>query len=424
MIPCFDPFAGPYNHATHTDMSTLLVLLPPPRPGSSDIDDTGSLTHALSDDGQSVARGGQTSAALLPVADEIVAVVPPQALSWHRVDLPRMPAHRFAQGLQSVMEDRLLASPEQTHLVCAPGHKPGQSADGLWVAACDRAWLTAALASVEAAGRKVNRIAPLLSPSEPGSLTLVLSGAGQAWACTRTEAGVHTCPLSLHTELGLPSAKQVQAEPALAALASRSLGPAGRDDGPKVDVVAAAHLLVHALKNPWDLAQGDYNRQSERGAQAMATGLRRFWQERAWRPARWALLGAVAAHLIGLNLWAWQEHRDMSHKQSRMQQILQQSFPNVPLVAEPHLLMARETRLLAQKLGQAEASGLEAMLALAGQFNAAGASPAEIEFNGSRLTLRQFTPSAADKASLDKAAEERGLKLTQQGADLLMEVRP
>jgi len=69
-------------------MSTLVVQLPIAVP-------TGATewAYALTIDGQSLADQGQAPAALLPqprgAGAEVVAVVPVQALAWHRVELPK-----------------------------------------------------------------------------------------------------------------------------------------------------------------------------------------------------------------------------------------------------------------------------------------------------------------------------------------------
>jgi general secretion pathway protein L len=400
-------------------MSKLLVLLPAAPPGSTRPDDVDGLLHVLTEDGQTATRSAQASAALLPPADEVIAVVPPQMLSWHRVDLPRMPVARFAQGLASVLEDRLLCPPEQAHLVCQPGHKPGQAGTGVWVAACDRQWLKQALGALEIAGRRADRIAPLLAPND-APLTLVHAVQGQAWASTRHEAGISSVPLSMVHALGLPATGRVVAEPALAAQASHSLEAGGS----VVQVASASQMLMHALDHAWDFASGEFERRNPHGAQALTTALRHFWQDRSWRAARRALLATLAVQLLGLNVWAWQEQRTLTEKQARMQQILQQTFPGTPAVAEPHLLMQRETQALSGKTGQADPAGLEGMLALLGQFSPAATGPTELEYTPGKGVFRQMAaPAAASSGAFDQAAAQRGLKVSPVGSDLVLEAQ-
>ena len=68
-------------------MSSLLVFLPPGSPTG-----TTEWAYALTADGHAVADHGRSPAALLPqprgAGAEVVAVVPVQALAWHRVELP------------------------------------------------------------------------------------------------------------------------------------------------------------------------------------------------------------------------------------------------------------------------------------------------------------------------------------------------
>ena len=65
-------------------MSTLIVALPPDPAGPET-----EFAFALTPDGQAVADHGAAAAALLPGAAQVVALVPVDALSWHRVELPK-----------------------------------------------------------------------------------------------------------------------------------------------------------------------------------------------------------------------------------------------------------------------------------------------------------------------------------------------
>ena len=53
--------------------------------------------YVLSNDGVSVVRHGHCTAPMLPRAETVVAVMPAQDLSWHRVTLPKAPAGRLRE---------------------------------------------------------------------------------------------------------------------------------------------------------------------------------------------------------------------------------------------------------------------------------------------------------------------------------------
>ena len=122
-------------------MSALLVLLPPqPVTASTEFE------YAVSRDGSTVDSHGAAQAALLPAAAragaEVVALVPATMLSWHRVELPKgtsARSPRLRAVLEGLLEDRLLDEPEGLHFAIQPN---ARGAGPLWVATCDRAWLT------------------------------------------------------------------------------------------------------------------------------------------------------------------------------------------------------------------------------------------------------------------------------------------
>ena len=106
-------------------MSTLILCLPL-SPG----DASTRYEHVLTIDGQTMAAHATTTASLLPDAtrgaDEIVAVLPVEAVSWHPVELPKGVGARSARlrmVLQSLLEARLLDEPEELPLASAPGRR-------------------------------------------------------------------------------------------------------------------------------------------------------------------------------------------------------------------------------------------------------------------------------------------------------------
>ena len=48
-------------------------------------------------------------------ADELVAVIPALALSWHAVELPKAPAGRMRAALEGLLEEQLLDEPQVVH---------------------------------------------------------------------------------------------------------------------------------------------------------------------------------------------------------------------------------------------------------------------------------------------------------------------
>lgn len=254
-------------------MSLLLIALPPGPPAD--------YAFATSADGQDVATHGSAAPALLPAAGravEVVAVVPAARLSWQRVNLPRgvgPGSPRLRGVLEGLLEDQLLDEPPALHFALQPGAQPGGSA---WVAVCERAWLAAHLAALEAVGRAPARIVPELTPDD-GPARLWLTGEpARAWLLMSGDGvpgGAQALPFGPGTAALLPAtgaaAPELLAEPAVAALAEQSLQR-------PVAIRSAAQRLLQASLGA-GLAQhqlGALAHHAELGAAAQALAHRGF----------------------------------------------------------------------------------------------------------------------------------------------------
>ena len=245
-------------------MSTLILLLPPARPGAAT-----EYSYTLTADGHTALQHATAAAALLPEPSrpggEVVAVVPARALSWQRVQLPAglplgagQQTPRLRAVLEGLLEDRVLDDAAQLHFALQPSAQAGAP---LWVAVCDRAWLREHLQALEAAGRRVARVVPEFAPGPtasgrpelcalgtPEDACVVLTGQG-------ADLGVAVLPLS-HMALALARAGTpvaadadddtltVRAEPSVATLAERTLG--GR-----VDLHTASQRALDAARGDW-----------------------------------------------------------------------------------------------------------------------------------------------------------------------------
>jgi general secretion pathway protein L len=411
-------------------MRTLIIQLPsgPPSP-------TLAYPHARveGEPGTRPLALQWAAAALLPAADrqtETVALVPAAALSWHRVELPtglHKQAQRVQAALQGLLEDRLLDDPDQVHLAL---QTDWANTPRPWVAACDRAWLSAHLQALEQAGLTVHRIVPELSPgttASPVQLT-ALGDADTGWLwVSHPERGVwgqpwsalHPAGLTTHERLGLSEAERATAtllaEPAAVALATELLGTGVRLMPP------AQHWLA-AVAGDWDLAQfglrANARSRQLKNWQRTASSL---WHSPAWRPARWGLWVLLAAQLVGLNAWAWKTRADWQVQQSSWAQVLRETFPQTTLVVDAPLQMAQQVDRLRQNSGQLGAGDLEAMLAALGQSLPPGlAAPRQWSFQTGQMRLQDFQPDAAQQQALTQSLSALGYAWRAQGDGWLM----
>jgi general secretion pathway protein L len=369
---------------------------------------------------------------LLPAADrqtETVALVPAVALSWHRVELPpglhKQPA-RLQAALQGVLEDRLLDDPGQLHLALQPGWKDTPRP---WVAACDRAWLTAHLQALEQAGLTVHRIVPELSPPTSSTSPLQVIALGDAdtgwlWVC-HPERGVWGQPLptlrgmDAGTAMGLSAAERlnahIQSEPGAVALTTEWLGSSAQLMPP------ARHWLA-AIASDWDLGQFELRANARtRQFKNWQRGASHLWHSPGWRPARWGLFCLLASQLIGLNAWAWKTRADWQAQQNSWSQMLRETFPQTPIVVDAPLQMAQQLERLRQNSGQLGAGDLEPMLAALGQALPPGQSaPRQWTYQPGQLRLQEFSPSAAEQQTLQQGLAARGYQWRAEGDSWLI----
>lgn len=300
----------------------------------------------------------------LPADNEVLLVVPSEALSWHRVTLPRTPRRQWRAVLDGLLEERLLAPMDSLHLALAPDAVAGQPC---WVAALRRDWLRTCLDALQAAGRRVTRIVPEAHPGARATLSLqAQDGRPQLLLCDA--AGVLALPLAHDGPApnGLPACgwtdqaladAQACTEPACSSLAER-LWPELR-----WTLRSEAERLRQLADSAWDLAQFDFSlAPAARRGQQLRQTLRQWATARAWRPARWGLAALLLIQLLGLNLLAWQTRRDEDRLRQSMQTTAQATFAQLTLVLDAPAQMRRELERLQLARGQAAPDSLEALL--------------------------------------------------------------
>lgn len=408
-------------------MSLLIITLPP------DAADTAALfDYVLSPDGSTVSSHASVPRALLPASDrrtgEVLAVVPAHLLSWHQVQLPQGSLPRSMLGergvprlraiLDGLLEDQLLDDPAQLHLALQP--QPDTTGP-VWVAACDRAWLKAALSALAAAGHEVSRILPEFTPQSLMD-TLYVTGdadaarlSGVLVTSESKRAGVVNCAWSNASvamfEAGLA---HVVAEPAVAALAEQTLKR-------PVTLQHRAQRQLQAAQSAWDLAQFDLAHTSrDRRWALLAGGFSSFLKAPSWRPARWALLAVVMGNLIGLNAWALREQSSLTAQRAQVRAVLTDTFPKIPVVVDAPLQMAREVAALQRASGSLAGTDLENMLSSFSAVVPVGYALDAIEYGVAELRLSG--PALTPEAQLQVVAgmKAAGLTATLQGEQWLI----
>jgi general secretion pathway protein L len=415
--------SAPYNAPQGFPfMSTLIVHLPP-----EPISAATRFGYVLASDRHAQSgTAGTAPAALLPqvASGERVAVVSPALLSWHRVALPPgnlASTSRLRAVLEGLLEERLLDDPGSLHFALEPQARAGSS---VWVAVCDKGWLRAALAALDAAGRPVTRIVPEFAPELSPSSQPVWHAIGtpEQAQLVLTRAGVILLPLTragmtlAADAAGAPrsDAARVVAEPAVAELAERLLQR-------PVALEAGAQRWLRAAASPWDLAQFDL---ASSGRSRIAKRLVGFWQTAAhapqWRAARWGLGLLLLAQIVGLNTWAWHERAGLERARGLIRATLTQTFPSARVVVDAPLQMAREVDALRQTTGAASDRDLEAMLGALSAAVPPGKRIAAIEFTPGELHVKGLVLSEAELGAATRRLQAQGYQARRDGEALMI----
>ncbi|GAA6143296.1 type II secretion system protein GspL [Hydrogenophaga sp. 5NK40-0174] len=396
---------------------------------------------------EDASTSGVVGLSLLPKDPEVILVLPPLSVSWHRVTLPKAPQNKMRAVLEGLLEDDVLTDAADLHFALEPGAKPGKPA---WVAACNKPWLKGWLNALEASGHPVSRIVPALAPvletsmdmghSKMPSVRPVMHWAHMAeqsqWVASASLDGASCLPLpaskgdAMHFISGL--SRQVQAgdqgpaagetlvewmaDPAVSALAEAALQN-------KVELITTNEWLLRATQGRWNLAQFDLTLSSRtRAGQRWREGWRQWLSAPQWRPVRWGAASLVAISLLGLNLTAWQESYAIDAKKAYAARLFKETFPNQPMVLEPELQMQRELNQIRQAKGQLGAGDFEAMLAAAAQAMPDGMeSPMQLTFASGQTQISGWSGPDHEADTMRRALSMKGWRTAMDADSLIIE---
>lgn len=395
-----------------------LIVTPLSADGTSD-----EFAYAVVSDAGVLTGHGQATPALLPAADQAVLMLPAKMLSWHAVQMPKLPRGSSDQRIQAVLagilEEKLLDEPAHMHLV-ALSSLPAPQAD-TWVAACHKPWLLGLTQVLQAARVPLMGIVPQVFPNDVASIHV--SGAPEsAWVTAVDATGVVCLPLSQALDLPVfQNTLNATAEPAVAAVAEQWLQR-------RVEVLQApqwATSRVQAAKAlGLSLAQGDLA-VSGRGRvwQVVSAALRDLLAAPVWRPVRWGLLGLLCVHLIGLNAWAWKQHVRVQDKRTEMTQLLSTSFPQVKVVLDAPVQMQRELAQLRQAQGQLSGRDFESIYGRFISVSGVNTAPGAIDFIANEVRLQGVNLNGSEMNALAPRLEYVGLSVRSEAQALVISHR-
>lgn len=408
-------------------MSTLLLFLPSRArlralgQAAPEVTRAGAAREydwALTLDGRQIEREGRSAATALPAAETVVAVLGESDISWRCLELPRA-GRQMRAALAGKLEESLLDDPETLHFAIEPDAVGGDTA---WVAVTSKPALVDHLTQLDAAHVFVDRVAPLSWPDELARGHFYESGDdGIALRWSHVD-GVATLPLDggLARQFfppGLVHAAQWTATPPVATMAERWLGTT-------VTVLTPAQRALIVLDSAWDLRQFDLAPRA-RGVRALRM-LGRALMRKPWQPVRIGLAALLVIQLLGLNLWAWHQNREVAARRQAVTATLTAAFPQVRAILDAPVQMQKQMDLLRASAGSVGAQDLEALLGAAATAWPADRPPAEaLAFEPGRLTVsaQGWSPQQVDnfRSQLQSDgwqldASEGRLTLTRAGA--------
>ena len=396
-------------------MNTLAIYLPQGAASAAQTYD-----FAMTVDGHHPIHHGSASAALLPAiarAGEIVAVVPVELLSWHRVELPKgigPGSAKLRPVLEGLLEDRLLDETAQLQLALGP--VIGSGGGSVWVAACDKSWLHGHLQAFEMAQRRVSHVAPEFEPGAGVLRMHVISNAGlpQVILTGGQAIGVMRLPLTpavmaLIPKTGDDEEIQVFAEPEVIELAEKLLRC-------KVELTTRPQRWLEATRSSWDLAQFELASSSRlRAVKRLRMFAQNLLYAPAGRPARWGFSLLVVIHLAGLNIWSWQVQNNLQARRTAIVATLKKTFPQIKLVVDAPLQMERELMVLRQTSGALSGRDLEPVLATLGSVVRPDLSLGAIEFMAGETRLKGMQLGTLEASRMSEQLQRLGYSARQDG---------
>ena len=350
--------------------------------------------YVLSADGRTSTLVGHAGAAFLPKADQVVLLLSEGDVSWHEVEVPKAPAARLREALAGVMEDALLDEGQELHFALVPPSAPGR---GGWVAVTDGPRLAAAINALESAGLGVERVVPAATPTAAarghfhwgGELQGVsYSDEQPPWLTVARADGVMNLRLSgglARARLPSETTELVRwsATPSAAQAAERWLGA-------PVPLLSDAERALEATLADVNLRQFELAPRA-RGSRALRQAGKRLLSA-PWRPVRLGVVALALTHLVGLNLYAWQQRQTLSSKRTAMTELVKSAHPGVRTVLDAPVQMQRETDRLRAAAGRVGPGDLESMLSAASAAWPDGQGPAAtVRFEPGSLSLAAST---------------------------------
>ncbi len=349
---------------------------------------------------------------------DIVMVAPLTRCIVMAVDLPLLHGVKLQQALASVLGDRLISAGGAQHYAAAP-IEDGRIREA---AACDAVWLKQCTEAIAAHGLRVVQIVPEACLLAKGAAWWGQLQAEQpsAWLmrAANGEAVRVAAPLldAVAVSRDDTAHKNWQwfADPACDKPPAPATAP--------IPALSAAALMRRAATSAWDLRQFTFA--APDGAARFMNWFASLVRQRSGRFALGALLAVVAVNVLGLNLYALKQQREINARHAEMERIVTQALPGAPRLLEPAVQLEAAWQ---RARGGASDSGAGLLLGIFAQTGDAQALTAlDVAERSLRATYaagpaleRNWT--ACQSAALRVSLQRAGVRCTREGERLLLD---
>jgi len=238
----------------------------------------------------------------------------------------------------------------------------------------------------------------------------------QAHMVFSADDAVTVWPLSAAsvTLLSWPESRGIVAEPAVAAITEQLFKRT-------VTLQQVGQRRLQAAQSAWDLAQFDMvNSGSARTWKRVSESIGNFLRLPRWRAARLALVALLLVNLIGLNAWAWKEQSRLNAQRAAIRDLLTSTFPNVRVVVDAPIQMAKEVAALQQASGASSNRDLDVMLSTVGALIPANTTPTAIEYAAGELRLKGLALKSTAATAISFMLKPKGYMANIEGDALVV----
>jgi len=360
------------------------------------------LPYATTDDAGTPLDVGLTDIGALPDAGETILILDARDVLLVSLQLPQVTRARLQPVLAGLIEDHLLADPQQSHIAIVHRHVDGHAT----LAVADHAWLKFLLG---AGGKRRTRMLPaqLCIPlAESGTTVVVepLPGASDSSLLT-IRTGAHA---GYGIALGMAHASDW--------IGSRLGSASTYADGAPPDNWPLWITGADALGSI-DLCQFDLS-PSRRNA-ASRPGFAR------WRWAASLTMVALLIGILGINVHWWVLARQQAQMRAEMSRLMLEHFPRVGTVVDAPVQMRQQVAALARTKGQPLPGDLEDLTDRLAK--ALGPIPSdaitEIQYRNDTLHIRLADTAKVDVDAFRQRLDATGLVPKHVEGQWLVKVR-